>query len=268
MVLQIVLNILLQLLFTVGAIIIFGLIIGLCNLLVYKMLGQSGRPLVIATGIIGTPIHELSHATACLLFGHKITAMCLFDPSNENGVLGYVRHSYNKRNIYHVIGNFFIGVAPILIGSLILIFLEWLLARYSFNSAITAIGHINPNNFFQTTFNALGQMLQSFFSVKSFTSWSWWLFILLGLPLALHMDLSPADIKGAVPGFAVICGISIVINFIVGLISISASNAMTYGIAAAGVYIVGTLMITLIMALIWVFIAFTVYVIRLIARRA
>lgn len=268
MVTQIILNILLQLLFTVGAIIIFGLIIGLCNMLVYKMLGHGGHALVIATGIIGTPIHELSHAAACVLFGHKITAMRLFDPSNENGVLGYVRHSYNKKNIYHVIGNFFIGVAPILIGSLILIFLEWLLARYSFNSAMTAIAQINPNEFFQTTFGALWQMLKSFFSVQSLTSWSWWLFILLGLPLALHMDLSPADIKGAIPGFAVICGISIVINIIVGLISLNASNTMTYGIAVAGVYIVGTLLITLIMALIWVFIAFTVYVIRLIAKRA
>lgn len=267
MVTQIVLNILLQLLFTVGAIIIFGLIIGLCNMLVYKMLGHSGRPLVIATGIIGTPIHELSHAAACVLFGHKITSMCLFDPSNENGVLGYVRHSYNKKNIYHVIGNFFIGVAPILIGSLILIFLEWLLARYSFNSAITAIGRINPNNFFQTTFSALWQMLKSFFSIQSLSSWSWWLFILLGLPLALHMDLSPADIRGAIPGFAVICALSIVVNMIVGLISLNASNAMTYGIAVAGVYIVGTLLITLIMALIWVFIAFTVYVIKLITRK-
>lgn len=268
MVTQIILNILLQLLFTVGAIIIFGLIIGLCNMLVYKMLGHGGHALVIATGIIGTPIHELSHAATCVLFGHKITAMCLFDPSNENGVLGYVRHSYNKKNIYHVIGNFFIGVAPILIGSLILIFLEWLLARYSFNSAMTAIAQISPNEFFKTTFGALWQMLKSFFSVQSLTSWSWWLFVLLGLPLALHMDLSPADIKGAIPGLAVICGISIVINIIVGLISINASNTMTYGIAVAGVYIVGTLLITLIMALIWVFIAFTVYVIRLIAKMA
>ena len=37
----------------------------------------------------------------------------LFQPDLETGVLGYVNHSYNKRNMYKVLGNYFIGVAPI-----------------------------------------------------------------------------------------------------------------------------------------------------------
>ena len=65
----------------------------------------------LSTAVIGTPIHELSHAVACLIFGHKINEIKLFT-LNGNGSLGYVSHSYNPRSIYHQIGGFFIAIAP------------------------------------------------------------------------------------------------------------------------------------------------------------
>lgn len=65
----------------------------------------------LSTAVIGTPIHELSHAIACLIFGHKINDIKLFT-LNNNGPLGYVSHSYNPRSIYHQVGGFFIAIAP------------------------------------------------------------------------------------------------------------------------------------------------------------
>ena len=65
----------------------------------------------LSTAAIGTPIHELSHAAACLVFGHKINKIKLFT-LNRNSSLGYVSHSYNPRSIYHQIGGFFIAIAP------------------------------------------------------------------------------------------------------------------------------------------------------------
>lgn len=263
MVANVILNILLQLLYTVGAIIVFGVFISFCNAVVYKLLGNTSRAFVIATGIIGTPIHELSHAGMCLIFGHKITAIKLFDPRSPNGVLGYVSHSYNKKNIYHVIGNFFIGVAPIVFGSLILLFLQWALVPNIYSSVMGSIVEIDPNNFFNSTFKAVGNIIVRFFSGEAVKTWTWWVFLILGLSIALHMELSPADIKGAVPGLITIVALSIVINIVVALCGIKYSNSMTSGIAYFGVYLVGILIITAIFAVILSLVALIIKLLKM-----
>ena len=74
------------------------------------------------TTIVGTPIHELSHAIACVLFGHKITGIKLLDLSFKNSTLGYVNHSWNTRSVYQSIGCFFIAIAPLITASLIVYF--------------------------------------------------------------------------------------------------------------------------------------------------
>ena len=74
------------------------------------------------TTIIGTPIHELSHAIACVLFGHKITGIKLLDLSFSNTTLGYVNHSWNTRSVYQSIGCFFIAIAPLFTASAIVYF--------------------------------------------------------------------------------------------------------------------------------------------------
>lgn len=66
---------------------------------------------------LGTAIHELGHAVFALIFGHKIHSVKLFSPDPKTGTLGYVKHSYNKGNIYQNIGNFFIGIGPIILGA-------------------------------------------------------------------------------------------------------------------------------------------------------
>lgn len=68
---------------------------------------------------IGTPIHELSHMIMCVLFMHKVEKFNLLCLNPNSEVLGYVYHSYNKKNFIARIGNLFIGTAPILIGFIV-----------------------------------------------------------------------------------------------------------------------------------------------------
>lgn len=72
-------------------------------------------------GVVGVPLHELSHAAACLLFRMRITKIALFSPDPQSGRLGYVAFAYNPRSIYHAVGLLVQGVSPLLMaGSLLL----------------------------------------------------------------------------------------------------------------------------------------------------
>ena len=83
MALDIFISFLLQVAFTVGIIFLFGWLIALCNKVFYSNFGRYGHIVCYITGFIGTPIHELSHALFCLIFGHKILEIKLFQISDD-----------------------------------------------------------------------------------------------------------------------------------------------------------------------------------------
>lgn len=83
------------------------------EVIICSKMGHFGR---IFFSIIGTPIHELSHAFMCIIFGHKIIDMKLLITNPNSSIAGYVNHSWNKKNPYQNIGNFFIGIAPVFCG--------------------------------------------------------------------------------------------------------------------------------------------------------
>ena len=114
-------NILLQSFYFIGAVFLVGIIIYFLVKAFYTMVRYS-KLAIYLSGAIGTPIHELSHALMCILFGHKVTEMRLFQIDTDSGMLGYVSHSYNRRNIWALTGNYFIGIAPIVCGSVALFF--------------------------------------------------------------------------------------------------------------------------------------------------
>ena len=82
-----------------------------------------GTKALICIQFPGIIVHEISHALLCLAFFHKIDRICLYKPDFATGNLGYVIHSWNRNNIFQEIGNIFIGMAPIIIGPIILCFI-------------------------------------------------------------------------------------------------------------------------------------------------
>lgn len=73
------------------------------------------------TGIIGTPIHELSHAAACVLFGMRLQKVSLYSPNPLTGTLGYVQFAYNPRSGIHALGRAVQGMAPLITSTVALI---------------------------------------------------------------------------------------------------------------------------------------------------
>lgn len=237
-----------QMLFTVGVIVLFGFLIAVCNKAFYKNMGGFGKSACYITGCIGTPIHELAHALMCLIFGHKIVEIKLFQIDSKDGTLGYVNHSYNKKNLYHNIGNFFIGIAPILVISLVLYLLSlWLVPNmaaemFSYTKGITTADGIG------SVFKAVLFSVGAFFSFAN--QGKWWIFLLIGVFLTLHMTLSGADIKGAWSGLVFLLLLFLVVDVILALVSVTALDAFTRFWLSAGGYLTSLLILSLIICVI------------------
>jgi len=75
---------------------------------------------VLVTGWIGVPVHEVSHLVAAVIFRHRIVGWSLFDPDPTTGTLGYVRHAHTRPSLWQLAGNFFIGIAPLVGGAVVL----------------------------------------------------------------------------------------------------------------------------------------------------
>ena len=245
---EILTNFLYQMLFTVGLVVLFGSVIAFCRWLFVRLLGMAGYRTLLCTGIIGTPVHELSHALMCLIFGHKITEIKLYDPSGNGGALGYVAHSYHKKNIYHQIGNFFIGIAPIVVGSgvlllLMLIFIPDIQANVvnDIKASLVIFSGVADGNTISAYISLIWAIVKDIFSFSYFGNARWWVFFVLAVMISSHMELSPADIKGGARGFLYISAILLAVDVVVGLISKSALSAITSAMSFASLYIAGFL---------------------------
>lgn len=226
-------NFVLQILFSVGIIAFAGLLIGALNKAFYKILGRSGKAVCVATGLIGTPVHELGHAFFCVIFGHKIVEIKLYQPNNRDDSLGYVNHTFNKKNIYHQIGNFFIGIGPIILGCAVIAILFRLLLPNLFMELSSIINRlsISDNRVYDNNFrHALGVFsgaISIYFKVSSISNPLWWLFMLISSSIALHMKLSVADIKASVVGFFFIVFLLVITNIVLYFVNIKYIWAIT-----------------------------------------
>lgn len=212
-----------QITMTVGIIFLFGWIISLLRRGFCSIAGKHGPRLLLVTGIIGTPIHELSHALMCLLFGHKITEIKLYQPKSNDGSLGHVSHTYNRKNIYHQIGNFFIGTAPVLLGCAFVLLFMLILIPGTFGSVTSEMNTLHFGGSLLSTiesiFTFVWGMVKALFSPQNFISWRWWIFIVLAVMISTHMEMSASDIKSSLRGLLFISIILLLVDGIIYLIS-------------------------------------------------
>lgn len=182
-----------------------------------RLASRFGWKSVLWTGWLGTPIHELSHAVLCKVFRHRIDEMALFEPDLRSGRLGYVRHSWTTGNWFEEVGNFFIGLAPLVGGSVALAGILWLFFPDAVSNMISSSGIGNdssaaePASFTSMLFASVQSLLQDLLSFKNLFSWKFWLFTYLVLCVGSHMAPSRSDYDGASRGvlmvvlFAVAC---------------------------------------------------------------
>ena len=242
-------NFLIQFFVVLGLIVLFSFILYLLNVYFYERAGRFGYVMQYVTGVIGTPIHELSHALVAIMFGHKVDEMKLFT-MDDDGCLGYVVHSYNPSNFYHRIGNFFIGVAPIFGGALA-IYLIILFGLPNINNEIveaykildSITYDISSVDFYLNVLELCWKTFIALFNFNYITDWKWWLFIVLILFIAKHMMISKADMEGSIGGLIFLAAFFLIANIILWLFS--ANAILTTFVIKALCYIIPILFISL-----------------------
>ncbi len=172
-----------------------------------RLAERFGWKVVLWTGWLGTPLHELSHAVMCKVFRHKIIEMQLFEPDLKTGRLGYVRHSW-KKNWFEEVGNVFIGIAP-LIGGTLGLFL--LLLLFYFDVLKDAASVFQERSADQTilklTLDGTTTILAGVCQWTNMFTGRFWLFIYLVLCVGTHMAPSRSDYDGAKRGVLLLSAI-------------------------------------------------------------
>lgn len=197
-------DVLFQILYLLAPFFLVGLFLHGVERLVQRNLSRYfGWGSVLWTGWLGTPVHELSHAAACLLFFHRIDEMALFRPDRDSGRMGYVRHSWNPSNPYAVAGNFPIGTAPLLGGAAVLTLFLWLFFPAAARDALSSTAIMDAfarEDFlraFSAVVNLVGTVLGKLTTPAALGSWGLWVFLYLVLCVGSHLAPSPQDYKGA-----------------------------------------------------------------------
>ena len=175
---------------------------------------------IMWTGWLGTPVHELSHAAMCIAFGHRIDEIALFEPDEEAGRLGYVRHSFRHGNKFEELGNLFIGIAPLIGGSIALSVLLWMFypdaARDAIEQAtnVEAIG-VSPLDRLVTM---TGSLCRHVFSTEHIGSGRFFGFLYLVLCIGSHMAPSRSDYAGAKRGLIIFGVLIVVMAFLLAFV--------------------------------------------------
>ncbi len=186
----------------------------------HALLTMGYRPYLVLFGWLGTIVHELGHVIFCIIFRHKIISMKLFSPDRETGILGYVEQTYDSKSVYQLIGNFFIGVGPIILGTAIICLLSYLLLGLDpfvladkFNMASSYIPSWGALlQIFQILWTSSTSMLFELFSWHNLSSWQLYLFIYLAFAIGSSITLSPSDIKASLKGSGVILILILIFN--------------------------------------------------------
>lgn len=210
-------------LYPMAAILICGLTVWACRHLFLMLLGRRGYNLLVASAAVGTPIHELGHAAMCLLFGHEIVEMVLWQPHSDDGTWGYVRHTCNSDSLYQKLGGLFISAGPIFSGMAVMSLLLALFFPNTWSAYIASVGEMarNQGSVPELIFTGLG-VIVNLFSEFGSGSRPFWLqipMVALMFLISLHIQLSPGDIRNmwkAVPLYLAVTAAFGLVTWVLG----------------------------------------------------
>ncbi|MGL5766284.1 MAG: hypothetical protein ACRCX8_11655 [Sarcina sp.] len=244
---------------SIGIYLVFGFIYAvIARATSRNLVSKFGINIVIVTGFIGTTIHELSHLLMAKLFCHKVVNVKLFSLKLESRELGHVTHSYNKKNYYQRIGNFFIGIAPIIGGTIVILILlrlllpnSWndIMNSFDLNKYVQAAESLNIKEFFMYITNGFIEIIKSIFTASNLITFRFWIFMFVVISITNHISLSAADFKNSLDGLIFIILLSFIVAIILKILGVSVGSVINV-LVIYNVFIFSILLLILILALV------------------
>jgi hypothetical protein len=234
---------------------IFGLLINILSQMTFKSLEKAfGNRGVYLVAWLGTPIHELGHVLFCVIFLHKIVDVKLFKPDPLTGTLGYVYHKWNKKNPWHILGNFFIGIGPVVLGCAVLFGVFYLLTPGSsrvWDSILVKandIGSYTIGNYLEVWKGSALALVKLIFTAANLTGWRFWVFLYLAICVSANIRLSWSDVKHSLSGFGCIVLPFLLINLVCLIAGVGSDTIFPFTAAWLGA-VYGVLVLALLMVL-------------------
>ncbi|WP_456275143.1 hypothetical protein [Bacillus sp. AK128] len=257
-----------ELFYLFGVIITVGFIIGWIERKIHTYLVRAFGPRgILLTAWIGTPIHELGHLVQCFIWGHRVKKVKLLQVHAPNGVLGYVEHQYNLNSLYHQVGNFFIGIGPIIsgIGSLILgmyVFIPeaFQIFTASLHQNIT-IDYYSVEYMVWSTLDTVILLMTSMFTLDHLFHPLFWIYLVLAMCISSHMALSKQDIKGSARGLLTIFMVLVLIKLGAGLLGFD-SHLLVIKVAEYNAYVMAYSFIGILFALFSLLVSYIIYIVK------
>ena len=247
---------------TLGVMVVCGLVAWLARQIFMYFVGNSATLVLYASSVVGTPVHELGHALMCIPFAHRITDMkLLLPPSRRSRTLGYVEHSYNRKNPWAVFGDLFISFGPIFsgIGVMILVLnlcfpAQW--NAYLESSRMMVESGAGIPEMSGIVFSLLFSLFEGFEAntVPAIVG------ILIILSVSQHITLSFADLKGCFKALLMYAGIVAIFAGVTMLFGLQ--NNIVTGLMQVNLPLLSLFAVSIAFSLVWVAIALLVYLFR------
>lgn len=208
-----------------------GIAVYFCNRAFCSLVGyRRGRPVLLFLHAIITPVREFAHLVACILTFHRVSDFRLLNLRDPEGELGFVEHSYNRKNPIAVFGNYLFAVLPAALG----LFLSMLVIFACFRGAFGAMAD-SVSRFVETGagFSAYVKLALDFFpslfregTGSIFSKIVGSLFLLL---LSLGVYVSLDDLYGAFSGCLLYAAVALVFAGVTSLFDARARRLILTG---------------------------------------
>ena len=245
-------------------VVIVGIILGYIKQLSCTLLAKAGKYKVNGiSSFIGTPIHEFGHYIMAKLFGFKVYNAKFFPTKvKDNGdgtvTLGYVSWGAKKRRITNSIGMLLVGIGPFISGTLVIVLLTYLLEPKVIITVKEGVKSLSMEAGFFEYFFSISNILVKALISQDIIDIKFLIYIILISMIAVHMTLSPPDVKTS--------GIGLIqVTIIIALISLiePAVKYITYALGITSSIVSGILAVCFICQIIYLIIAFIRYSLRI-----